>query len=86
MSMTGNFSIVYHPVLYFILYSTPGMSRRVTVPLQSLIIVGEKDFLWNQSFRVWNAMARHSQPMGCEIIFLSVIPTPGVEWRSSCFT
>eukprot|EP00972_Heterocapsa_arctica_P072588 10717070-Heterocapsa_arctica.AAC.1 len=74
--MMRNSSCISDPVFHCILHSTPGMSRRVTVPLLSLTKLGEKGFLWNQSLRVWNAMAQSSPPMGCEIIFLSVIPKP----------
>ena len=85
MTMTGNSSLVYQPVMHCILHSIPVMSQRAIVPLRSITKVGEKVILWNQSLMVWNAMAMGSLPMDCEIIFLSVIPSPGMEWGSSYF-
>ena len=85
MTRTGNSSLVYQPVMHCILHSIPVMSQRAIVPLQSITKVGKKVILWNQSLMVRNAMARSSLPMDCEIIFLSVIPSPGVEWGSCYF-
>ena len=85
MMRIGNSSLVYQPVMHCILHSIPMVFQRAFVPLQSITKVGEKVILWNQSLMVWNAIARGSLPMDCEIIFLSVILSPAVEWGSSYF-